>query len=147
MVNDKDDVMDSATKQEHWPLDTLAIVTCGQCGHSWFAKGKQVTTLKEGESLTCPQCHHEASLDQDQRADLTAHLTHVDKVTGKGSTWVTIAALAAFLVGIGSFLGLVPIGVVVIVMIPAVWAMVSSSSEAKKIRPVRLALMSSERYE
>lgn len=139
--------MDSATKQEHWPLDTLAIVTCGQCGHSWAAKGKQVTTLKEGESLTCPQCHHEASLDRDQLADLTAHLTHVDKVTGKGSTWVTIAALAAFLVGIGSFLGLVPIGVVVIVMIPAVWAMVSSSSEAKKIRPVRLALMSSERYE
>lgn len=139
--------MDSATKQGHWPLDTLAIVTCGQCGHSWSAKGKQVITLKEGESLTCPQCHHEASLDQDQRADLTAHLTHVDKVTGKGSTWVTIAALAAFLVGIGSFLGLVPIGVVVIVMIPAVWAMVSSSFEVKKIRPVRLALMSSERYE
>ena len=47
MVNDKDDVMDSATKQEHWPLDTLAIVTCGQCGHSWSAKGKQVITLKE----------------------------------------------------------------------------------------------------
>ncbi len=105
MVNDKDDVMDSATKQEHWPLDTLAIVTCGQCGHSWAAKGKQVTTLKEGESLTCPQCHHEASLDQDQRADLTAHLTHVDKVTGKGSTWVTIAALAAFFGGYWQFLG------------------------------------------
>ena len=125
-------------------MDTLAIVTCGQCGHSWAAKGKQVTTLKEGNSLTCP---HEASLDGDQRADLAAHLTHVDKVTGKGSTWVIIAALAAFFVGIGSFLGLVPIGVVVIVMIPAVWAMVASSSEAKKIRPVRLALMSAERYE
>ncbi|WP_394425050.1 hypothetical protein [Vreelandella stevensii] len=145
MINDKDDAVNDKTKKESWPLDTLAVLTCGQCRHSWAANGKQVAILKEGQSLACPQCQHEAALDEDQQADLIAHLAFIDKITGKGSGRVMFAGLAAALVGVGSFLGLVPIGVVALVMIPVVWAMISSSSEASKIKPVRLALTHSER--
>lgn len=129
-------------KQEKWPLDTMAVLTCEKCGHQWAANWKKAEVL-QGEGLAaCPQCSHQGELSEEQRRDLAAHLDNVEKVTGKGSKWLTLSGFVAFLVGIGSFFGLVPIGVVIVVMIPTVFIMFSSSSETKKLTPIRFALSS-----
>lgn len=130
-------------KKEKWPLDTMAVLTCQCCQHKWSVNWKKSKALQDKSSVACPQCHHLGQLNEEQITDMTAHLDNVEKVTGKGSTWVMVAGLAAFLVGVGSFFGLVPIGVVVVVMIPAVFMMFSSSSDAKKITPLRLTLSKS----
>lgn len=129
-------------KQEKFPLDTMAVLTCPACQGTWPLNWNDSKALQEAQSVPCPQCNHQGQLSDTQHSDLSAHLDNVEKVTGKGSTLVTVSGLAAFLVGIGSFFGLVPIGVMVVVMIPAVFMMLSASSDAKKIKPLRLALSS-----
>lgn len=130
-------------QKEKWPLDTMAVLTCQCCQQKWPANWKKAKVLQDKSSVACPQCHYSVQLSEEQVTDLTAHLENIEKVTGKGSTLVTLAGLAAFFVGIGSFFGLVPIGVVVVVMIPAVFMMLASSSNAKKITPLRLSLSKS----
>ena len=127
-------------QKEKWPLDTMAVLTCQCCQHKWPANWKKAKALQDGSTVACPDCHQLVQLSDAQATDLAAHLDNIEKVTSKGSSWVTVAGLAAFLVGIGSLFGLVPIGVVVVVMIPAVCMMLASSSEAKKITPLRLSL-------
>lgn len=127
-------------QKEKWPLDTMAVLTCQSCQHKWPANWKKAKALQDESAAACPQCHQSAQLSEAQATDLAAHLDNIEKVTSKGSTLVTLAGLAAFLVGIGSLFGLVPIGVVVVIMIPAVFMMLASSSDAKKITPLRLSL-------
>ncbi|WP_253026863.1 hypothetical protein [Halomonas sp. Mc5H-6] len=129
-------------QKEKWPLDTMAVLTCEPCGHQWSANWKKAKAIQDERLSACPQCNHQGELSEEQHTTLAAHLDNVEKVTSRGSTRVMWAGLAAFLIGIGSFLGLVPIGVVIVVMIPAVWMMFSSSSEAKKLTPIRFALSS-----
>lgn len=131
-------------QKEKWPLDTMAVLTCEACGHQWSANWKTAKALQAERLAACPQCNHQGALSEEQHTDLAAHLDNVDKVTRAGSTKLMWAGLVAFLVGIGSFLGIVPVGVVLIVMIPAVFMMVSSSSEAKKLTPIKFVLSSSK---
>ncbi|MFJ5535729.1 hypothetical protein [Vreelandella titanicae] len=130
-------------QKEKWSLDTMAVLTCEACGHQWSANWKTAKALQAECLAACSQCNHQGALSEEQHKDLAAHLDNVDKVTRAGSTRVMWAGLVTFLVGMGSFLGIVPIGVILVVMIPAVFMMVSSSSEAKRLIPIKFVLSSS----
>lgn len=131
-------------KQEKLPLDVMAVLTCGQCGHKWAANWEQSKALQSEDLAVCPQCSHPGELSKEQHTELAAHLDKFDKVSGKGVTRLMLATLVASIALICSLLGVVPIGVFAAVMIPTLFVMFTSSSETKKLVPLRLALSSSK---
>lgn len=123
------------------PLGTLAVLTCQGCHHKWPANWKQTKALQDDKPLSCPQCHAELPLNEEQKAAFKEHVESVEKATGKGSIWVTLAGLASFAVAIGYFFNVVPMPALVAVIIPSVLIIFSSSSSAKEIQPLYLAIL------
>ncbi|WP_447956300.1 hypothetical protein [Vreelandella sp. EE7] len=124
-----------------WPMGTLAVLTCQGCHHKWPANWKQTKALQEGKPVVCPKCHAELPLNEEQKAAFEEHVERIEKTTGKGSIWVTLAGLASFAVAIGYFFNMVPMPALVAVILPCVLIMFSSSSNAREIQPLFLALL------
>lgn len=127
--------------QKKWPLGTLAVLTCQGCHHKWPANWKQTKALQDDKPVSCPQCPAELPLNEEQKAAFKEHVESIEKATGKGSIWVTLAGLASFAVAIGYFFNVVPMPALVAVIIPSVLIMFSSSSSAKEIQPLHLAIL------
>lgn len=119
----------------------FGYLTCQGCQHKWPANWKQTKALQEERAVSCPQCRAELPLNEEQKAAFKAHVEDVEKATGKGSLWVTLAGLTIFAVAIGYFFNVVPMPALVAVIIPSVLIMFSSSSSAKEIQPLSLVLL------
>lgn len=127
--------------EKKWPLGTLAVLTCQGCQHKWPANWKQTKALQNDKAVSCPQCGAELPMAEEQKAAFKSHVEDIEKATGKGSRWVTLAGLTSFAVAIGYFFNMVPMPALVAVIIPCVLIMFSSSSSAKEIQPLSLVLL------